>query len=407
MCGPPPWAGTRQLGSSAAEEATAVATDIGGNVYVAGYTEGSLDGNTSAGNRDLFVVKYNASGVKQWTRQLGTSDLDEARGVATDSGGNVYVAGSTGGSLDGNTSAGNFDGFVVKYNAIGVKQWTRQLGTSDADNATGVATDTGGNVYVAGSTAAGLDGNASAGGGDIFVAKYNTNGVKQWTRQLGTSGYEELGGLTTDTGANVYLVGSTAGGLDGNTNAGSDDLFLVKYDTNGVKQWTRQAGSSTGDYPFGVGADAGGNLYVAGHTAGGLDGNTNAGAEDLFVVKYDARGVKQWTRQLGTNSSDVAFGVATDTSGNVYVAGYTTGGLDGNTSAGSIDLIVVKYGATGAKQWTRQLGTMVRDLAWGVATDTGGNAYVAGYTEGGLDGNTSAGSSDLIVVKYSSNGVKQ
>ena len=97
-----------------------------------GYTYGGLDGNTNAGYNDLFVVKYNSSGTKQWTKQLGTSSSDESYGVATDSSGNVYVTGGTDGGLDGNTSAGYveplqsqsqlFDLFVVKYNSDGVKQ---------------------------------------------------------------------------------------------------------------------------------------------------------------------------------------------------------------------------------------------------------------------------------------------
>ena len=111
------------------------------------------------------------------------------------------------------------------------------------------------------------------------------------------------------------------------------------------------------------------------------------------------------TYQLATN--DYANGVATDSSGNVYVTGGTKGGLDGNTSAGDTDLFVVKYNTSGTKQWTKQLGTSAFDVAFGVATDSSGNVYVTGYTKGGLDGNTSAGDRDLFVVKYNSSGTKQ
>ena len=89
---------------------------------------------------------------------------------------------------------------------------------------------------------------------------------------------------------------------------------------------------------------------MTGYTAGGLDGNTNAGNADIFVVKYNSSGTKQWTKQLGTSSSDIAYGVATDSSGNVYVTGFTGGGLDGNTSAGDNDVFVVKYNSDGVKQ---------------------------------------------------------
>ena len=119
---------------------------------MAGGTYGGLDGNSNQDNADLFVVKYNSSGTKQWTKQLGTSSDDYANGVATDSSGNVYVTGDTYGGLDGNTSAGYNDLFVVKYNSSGTKQWTKQLGTSGRDHARGVATDSSGNVFIAGDT---------------------------------------------------------------------------------------------------------------------------------------------------------------------------------------------------------------------------------------------------------------
>ena len=169
-------AGTYQLATN--DYANGVATDSSGNVYVTGGTKGGLDGNTSAGNTDLFVVKYNSSGTKQWTKQLGSSGLDSANGITIDSSGNVYVTGVTFGGLDWNTSAGANDLFVVKYNSSGTKEWTEQLGSASSDFANGVATDSSGNVYVAGVTYGGLDGN-SKGNVDLFVVKYNSSGTKQ------------------------------------------------------------------------------------------------------------------------------------------------------------------------------------------------------------------------------------
>ena len=227
---------SRQLARSSNDYAYGVATDSSGNVYVAGGTNGGLDGNTNAGNTDLFVVKYNSSGTKQWTRQLGSSSRDSANGVATDSSGNVYVTGMTNGGLDGCKNAGIEDLFVVKYNSSGTKQWTNQLGSSSRDSANDVATDSSGNIYVTGTTYWELDGNTSAGKADLFVVKYNSSGTKQWTKQNGTDRYDEARGVATDSSGNVYVVGYTYGGLDGNTNTGGSDLFVVKYNSSGTKQ---------------------------------------------------------------------------------------------------------------------------------------------------------------------------
>jgi uncharacterized delta-60 repeat protein len=395
------------LARSSNDYAYGVATDSSGNVYVAGGTNGGLDGNTNAGNTDLFVVKYNSSGTKQWTRQLGSSSRDSANGVATDSSGNVYVTGMTNGGLDGCKNAGIEDLFVVKYNSSGTKQWTNQLGSSSRDSANDVATDSSGNIYVTGTTYWELDGNTSAGKADLFVVKYDSSGTWQWTKQNGTDRYDEARGVATDSSGNVYVTGYTEGGLDGNTSVGKADLFVVKYNSSGTKQWTKQLGTWDSDFANGVATDSSGNVYVTGSTYRNLDGNTSAGNADLFVVKYNSSGTKQWTKQLGSSSRDYANGIVTDSSGSVYVSGTTYGGLDGNTSAGNADLFVVKYNSSGTKQWTKQLGTSSTDTANGVATDSSGNVYVAGGTYGGLDGNTSAGDNDLFVVKYNSSGTKQ
>ena len=230
------WSGTKHVGTSAYDVVKGITSDSSGNLYVTGYTEGGLDGNTNAGSRDLFVVKYNSGGVKQWTQQLGTSQNDQGMGITSDSSGNLYVTGSTYSDLDGNTNAGSYDLFVVKYNSSGVKQWTRQLGTSSIDYANGITSDSSGNLYVTGSTVGGLDGNSTAGGWDFFVVKYNSSGVKQWTQQLGTSTHDAGKGITSDTSGSVYVTGNTHGGLDGNTSAGNVDLFVVKYNSDGVKQ---------------------------------------------------------------------------------------------------------------------------------------------------------------------------
>jgi hypothetical protein len=293
----PLWIGTKQLGVAGQDTAgRSVATDANGNVYVAGYTFGGLDGNTLTGTYNFFVTKYNSSGVKQYTRQLGAGQNTQGRSVATDANGNVYVAGWTTGGLDGNTRTGDLDFFVTKYDSSGVKQYTRQLGVSGA-SASGwsVAIDANGNVYVAGSTTGSHDGNTLAGTYDFLVTKYNSNGVKQYTRQLGITEKNTAGrSVATDANGNVYVAGDTFGGLDGNTLTGIKDFFVTKYNSSGVKQYTRQLGvTGLTTNGWSVATDADGNVYVAGQTDGGLDGNTLTGTKDFFVTKYNSSGVKQ------------------------------------------------------------------------------------------------------------------
>jgi len=400
----------KQIGTSGSDQAFAVAVDSTGNrIYLAGSTDGGLDGNTNAGGDDLFLVQYDASGVKQWTRQMGTSATDHALAVAVDSAGSAYAAGFTGDGLDGNTPQGNYDLFLVKYDASGVKQWTRQMGSSNADIAYAVAVDSAHNyVYLAGCTSGGLPGYTNAGSFDAFLVQYDTGGNWQWTEQIGTSASDVAYGVAVDSATHMaYMGGYTSGTLAG-TSAGGDDFFLAKYDESGNQLWLRQRGSSGDEQVHSAAVDGAGNPYIAGWTDGGLDGNVNAGSNDVFLVKYDASGNWQWTEQIGSSSFDGTEAyVAVDSAANAYLAGSTMGGLNGNSNAGSYDVFLMKLGpAQVYRYWTKELGTTGHEVAEDIATDSSGNAYVTGWTDGNLDGNINAGSYDLFLTKYDTNGNK-
>ena len=130
---------TEQLGTSDFDISRGVSADGLGNVYISGRTEGSL-GGVNAGGYDAFLSKYDATGTLLWTEQLGTSADDVSLGVSADGLGNVYISGFTEGSLGG-VNAGFNDAFLSKYDASGTLLWTEQLGTSDWDESWGVSAD--------------------------------------------------------------------------------------------------------------------------------------------------------------------------------------------------------------------------------------------------------------------------
>ena len=160
----------------------------------------------------------------------------------------------------------------------------------------------------------------------------------------------------------------------------------IDYTTDGYTAGPQGGGS--GDESSGGSGDEGSS---GGSGDGGNSGSSTATAE----------GIVDWTRQLGTAANDVTRGIATDSSGNAYVTGFTKGDLDGDldgTNAGESDLFVVNYDSAGDRKWTQQLGTSRDDEAMGIATDSSGNVYVTGLTDGALDG-TRAGQLDLFVMK--------
>lgn len=384
---------TRQLGTPAWDESTSAAVDAVGNVFISGWTGGNLEGS-NAGGRDAFLRKYDTSGNVLWTRQLGTSENEYSYAVAADTAGNVFISGSTYGTLNW-PNEGNGDAFLSKYDSSGSLVWTRQLGTSNYDSSYGMAVATDGNVLITGPTWGNLGGTYS-GYDDAFVSKYDTSGNVLWTRQLGTSDSDDSHGVTTDGVGNVFITGFTAGSLDG-TNAGDYDAYLSKYDASGNPLWTRQLGTANNDGSFDVAADTVGNVFITGRTAGNLDGS-NAGSNDIFVSKYDTQGSLIWTRQQGTSGEEDSRSVAVDAAGNIFISGGTRGNL-GGTNAGDFDAFVTKYDTSGSLLWSHQLGTSSADDSHSVALDASGNVFISGRTNGSLGG-PNAGSYDAFVVKF-------
>ncbi|MFV0680149.1 SBBP repeat-containing protein [Ottowia sp.] len=413
---PSTWTGTRQLGAAGSEvEARGVATDTSGNVFVTGYTFGGLDGNTLAGLSDMFLTKYDSVGNKLYTRQIGIPNArTEALGVATDASGNVVIAGYTSGNLS-DTLMGGYDLFLVKTDNAGNTLYTQQMGAAGAETiAYDVAIDANGNAFVAGYTKGGLDGNALTGTSDLFLTKYDSLGNKLYTRQIGVAGADALArGVAIDTSGNVFVVGYTTGGLDGHVLTGTSDLFVIKFDNAGNKIYTRQMGVTQAiTEAHSVATDASGNVFITGYTEGGLDGNARTGTSDLFVIKFDNTGNKLFVHQMGAaDTLTYAYDAAIDTNGNVFVTGETYGSLDGNARVGTSDMFMTKFDNVGNKLFTRQMGAAnARTYAYAAATDASANVFVTGDTYGNLDGNTlaaSIGGSDLFVTKFDNTGNKQ
>lgn len=288
----PQW--TRQLGTPEWDNSRDVAADGLGNVYIAGETAGDLAGPNAGTAFDAFLAKYDGAGNLQWARQLGTSQSEGAEGVAADGLGNVYITGGQNGL------------FVAKYDGDGNLQWQR----NEPGYGLSISADGLGSVYVAGYR-------SGSGGIDAFLSKYDDGGSFQWTRTLGTTALDVGRSVASDSLGNIYLGGDTTGDLGG-SNAGGYDAFIAKYDSTGALQWTRQIGTDAGDTGGYLTTDGLGNAYLAGTTFGSLVSPIE-GSTDVFISKFDTTGNLEWARQFGPSSSDSAYDISADQFGNSYV----------------------------------------------------------------------------------------
>jgi hypothetical protein len=311
-------------------------------IYVAGSTDGAFPGQTNAGPFDLFVRRYDFDGNQVWTRQFGTTEDDFAEGVIAGRGG-VFIVGAVSGALPGQTHGGSWDAFIRKYDFDGNEAWTRQFGSSGSEDLHAVGLDAmSGSIYAAGSVTTLPD---FSGDEDALVVKYDLRGNQVWTRQFGP--IEEgrgahAAGIAVRLG-DVYVTGQTGGTLAGQTSAGGVDVFLRRYDANGNAIWTRQFGTPGTDSVDGGGtATDGRGVYVSGRVGGALPGQTSAGSTDAFVRQYDRGGNELPTIQFGTAGSDNAPAISADNAA-IYVSGRVGGALPGQTSAGGQDAFVLKF----------------------------------------------------------------
>ncbi len=365
----------QQLGS---QPNVSMAINTAGNLFVTGATWDSLDGSQQ-GLGDAFLRKYNAAGTLLWTKQLGTSDYDESLSVSVDASGNAFITGHTRGSLGG-TNQGDYDVFLSKYNTSGSLLWTQQLGSSSYDYSYSVAVDSSGNALITGETGGSLGGTHQGGYWDAFLLKYDSSGALLWKNQLGTTGSDGSQAVTVDAAGSAFITGFAGGPLS-TPQYGGFDAFLAKYSDNGTLLWATLLGTDAADDGFSTATDTRGNIFIAGRSVESRVA-PHTGSSDAFLSKCDANGKLLWTRSLGEAANcDEGLRVAVDASGNVYMSGYTDGSLGGPNLGGG-DVFLNKYDTEGTLLWSEQLGTDVNDVCTSLLIDTSGNVFLGGTASG-------------------------
>ncbi len=336
-----------------------VVTDSSGNIYATGHASAGLDGNTS--KQGFFISKYNANKVLQWTVVDGAT-LTYGSSIAVDSSNNVYVAGYTGAGLDGNTLHGNTDGFLTKYDSSGNRLWTQEYGA------------------------------ASGGGGGNLI----------------TYG---LGVAVDPTSSYVYVTGYTATPLSGQSMHGNQDLYISQFKTtSGLSTWTVQDGASGGNTSgHGIAVDPSGYIYVVGVTNAAIDGLQSYGLNDYFLTKYDSSHTLQWTIEDGASET-------ANTLGSIATASGAVGSVSGLLANASMSDTTAQNSNTVESRILPTLPTIIPDASAstygnGIAIDSSGNIFITGMISAPittsavyLDGQSVNQTSSFFISGYDSSG---
>jgi len=392
----PTW--SQLLGGARDDYGNAMAIDSSGNSYITGVSHGDMDENSNSGDTtdsnsssDMFIAKYGSTGVKAWSKLIGTPSNDMGYGIAIDSSNNIYVTGGTNGSLSG-TNAGNEDCFIAKYDSEGNEKWIKQFGSSGFERANDIAVDSAGNIYVTGYSDGNIFTNTNLGKADVLVGKFDSEGQVVWVKTFGTIELDKANGVAVDEEFNVYVTGYTEGGFGG-TNLGKKDIFIFKLDPNGVVLWPKLIGGAESDSGNAIAVDNTGNIYITGFLGG-----------DFFIGKYDTESLEVWPAvTFGGFSMDSGNDIVLDESGNIYATGTTENiTFDGLISSGGPEIFVIKYDNSGVKQWSKLFGSSDVNHGNSIATrymDGNQRVYVAGDTVGDYGSNPSNGRHDALIMK--------
>jgi hypothetical protein len=307
-----------------------------------------------------------------WSHTWGTSGNEYTYGMALDAAGNSYVVGNA-----SDSGVGAWDCLIAKYDANGTQVWRKTWGGSSEEALYDVAVGADGYIYTCGYTFSFGVVHSSA-----LLLKYNSSGVLQWQRTWGGSNYEEGIGLCTDASSNVYVTGWT------NNIVMERSMILLKYTSAGALTWQRCWDTTGYDDNGSDVLVSGGNIYVCGNTYGAVPSNG-----EILLMQYSPTGTLNWRKTWGGSGMESSSALVADSSGNIYVNGYST-----SFGAGAEDTLLLKYNSSGVLQWRRIFGWATRDYTRDLAIDQYGYLYLSGYT---VD---AAEDEDVLVLRYTAAG---
>ncbi len=343
------------------------ATEDGGLVVLA-QVEGSVAGQRVLGERDVVLQRRDSQGAVIWTRMIGAEALADGAAVAVGPDGRIAVAGTVTGVLDTNETRRGQDGFLTMFDAAGQQAWTRRIAGVGTEEVTAVAIGADGTVAVAGRST----GSGSAGGADGWLQTFGADGTNGLTQTMASGSAEGITALAATADGFVVALRTDQGGA------------VRRLDAAGAVVW-EQALPDLGGGAISAIAVEGTRIVLSGTVGANADlgawtpPGPASGERDALLIALDDGVTPQlaWSRRLGGGGDDMATAIRLS-GGAVFVAGSTTGGIDGNPMSDRINAFAARLdGATGATSWVRQVsGREGQSGGVGIAVDPAGSSIL-------------------------------
>ncbi|WP_170114024.1 T9SS type A sorting domain-containing protein [Pontibacter mucosus] len=361
----------RILGGSGRDELQDIKQTRDGGYILGGYSLSDASGDKSEDSRggfDYWVVKLDASGNKQWDRTFGGDNTDQFTSLQQTGDGGYILGGSSESNMSGEKSEGTrgrYDYWVIRIDSVGNKLWDKTYGGNESDFLNGLQHTNEGGYILGGSSESDVSGEKSdprrgnntdfALGYDFWIVKIDSLGNKEWDKTLGGLLGDYLSALIQTQDGGFMLGGTSGSGIGGDKSEehrGGEfgDYWVVKTDSLGNKEWDRTYGGNDSDELSDIIQTNDGGYLLGGESesdASGEKSEDGKGRADMWVVKIDSIGNKQWDKTIGGENSELLTTTVQDTiTGGYLLAGSSTSGISGDKSepsrGGTLDYWIVK-----------------------------------------------------------------
>jgi len=422
---------SRSFGGADADVISAVKAGPNDYIVATGNFQGSSSFGglplVSAGEYDIFLSYYSPNGHHLWSRQFGDQNNDKVRDLAVDNLGNIIIVGDFFQTIDFGggplVSAGDKDAFVAKFDSDGDHLWSARFGDADYQSAECVGVDELNRIFTAGQ----FRGSLNLGGGsmnsldqqDIFLAKFNTDGLHLWSRALPGIDNQWARDMHIETSGLLCLAGSFEGtldtGIDLHSSLGDRDAYLVLYSAlDGIPIWSRAFGDLENQDARAVSGYEPHGLVLAGDFEYRIDLGDgpmdSAGETDLFMAKLDLDGMTQWGRRFGDSEPQSAEDVVIDPYAGIGLTGCVEGAVDFGggvlPAAGGTDIFMATFNSSGAHLGSAIYGDSSDQQGVSLSLDSSQHFLLGSWFFGnvnfGLGTHSSAGNADLVIARFDS-----